>query len=75
MAEEKETPIAVDVEIAKNLLLPLQDPGYCSSPLFPMVPTDISVSDAPSQCNIWGEGPNTETAWVPLASGVMDLRL
>ena len=75
MAEEEETLIAVDVEIAKNSLLPLQDPWYCSSPLFPMGPTDISVFDAPSQCNIWGEAPNPETAWVPSASGVMDLRL
>ena len=41
MAEEEETPIAVNVEIEKKSLLPLQDPWYCSSPLFPMVPIDI----------------------------------
>ena len=48
MAEEEEAPIAVDVEIARKSLLPLQDPWYCSSPLFPMVSTDIGASDAPS---------------------------
>ena len=48
MAEEEEAPIAIDVEIARKSLLPLQDSWYCSSPLFPMVPTDIGASDAPS---------------------------
>ena len=62
MAKEEEAPIAVDVEIARKSLLPLQDLWYCSSPLFPKVPIDISVFDAPSQCNIWGEAPNPETA-------------
>ena len=75
MAEEKETPTIVNVKVAKKSLLPLQDPWYCSSSLFPMVPTDISASDVPSQWNIRGEAPNTEIAWVPLAPGVMDLRL
>ena len=75
MAEEEEAPIAVDVEITRKSFLPLQDPWYCSSPLFPIVPTDISASDAPSQWNIRGEAPNPETAWVPSASGVMDLHL
>ena len=75
MAEEEETPIAVDVEIVKKSLLPLQDPWYCSSPLFPMVPTDISASDALSHWNIRGEAPNPETTWVPSALRVMDLRL
>ena len=56
MAEEEETPIAVDVEIVKKSLLPLQDPWYCSSPLFPMVPTDISASDALS-IGIYGVKP------------------
>ena len=55
MAKEEEIPTAVDVEIVKKSFLPLQDPWYCSSPLFPMVPTDISASDVPSfylhQCN------------------------
>ena len=60
MAEEEETSIAVDVEIAKKSLLPLQDPWYCSSPLFPMVPTDISASDALSHWNIRGEALNPE---------------
>ena len=60
MAEEEETSIAVDVKIVKKLLLPLQDRWYCSSPLFPMVPTDISASDALSHWNIWGEAPNPE---------------
>ena len=40
-----------------------------------MVPTDISVSDIPSQWNIRGEAPTPEIAWVPSAPGVMDLRL
>ena len=75
MAEEEEAPIVVDVEISRKSLLPLQDSWYCSSPLFPMVLTDISASDAPSQWNIRGEAPNPETAWVPSASGVMDLCL
>ena len=48
MAEEEETPIVVDVKIEKKSLLPLQDPWYCSSPLFPMVPTNINAFDAPS---------------------------
>ena len=61
MAEEEETSIAIDVKIVKKLLLPLQDPWYCSSPLFPMVPTDISASDALSHWNIRGEAPNPET--------------
>ena len=74
MAEEERTPTA-DVKIAKKSLLPLQDPWYCSSPLFPMVPTDISASKAPSQRNIRGEAPNPEIAWVPSPPGVMDLRL
>ena len=75
MAKEEEAPIVVDVEISRKSLLPLQDSWYCSSPLFPMVLTDISASDAPSQWNIRGEAPNPETAWVPSASGVMDLCL
>ena len=74
MAEEEEAPIAIDVEIARKSLLPLQDSWYCSSPLFPMVPNDIGASDAPYQWNIRGEAPNPEIALVPLASGVMDLR-
>ena len=74
MAKEERTPTA-DVKIAKKSLLPLQDPWYCSSPLFPMVPTDISASKAPSQRNIRGEAPNPEIAWVPSPPGVMDLRL
>ena len=40
-----------------------------------MVPTDISVSDVPSQWNIHGEAPTPEIAWVPSAPGVMDLHL
>ena len=75
MAEEEKTPTAVDVKIAKKSLLPLQDPWYCSSPLFPMVPTNISASNAPSQWNIRGESPNSEIAWVSSPPGVMDLRL
>ena len=75
MAEEEEGPIAVDVEIVRKSLLPLQDLWYCFSPLFPMVPTDIGASDAPSQWNIRGEAPNPETAWVLSASRVMDLHL
>ena len=75
MAEEEKTPIVVDVEIAKKSLLPLQDPWYCSSPLFPMVPTNISASNAPSQWNIRGESPNSEISWVSSPPGVMDLRL
>ena len=75
MAEEEEAPIVVDVEIARKSLLPLHDPWYCSSPLFPMVPTDIGASDAPSQWNIRGGAPNPETTWVLTTSGVMDLHL
>ena len=75
MAENEEAPIAVDVEIARKSLLPLQDLWYCSSPLVPVVPADTDVSDAPSQWNIRGEAPNPETSWVPSASGVMDLCL
>ena len=75
MAEEEKTPIVVDVEIAKKSLLPLQDPWYCSSPLFPMVPTNISASNAPSQWNIRGESPNSKISWVSSPPRVMDLRL
>ena len=75
MAEEEEAPIAVDAEIARKSLLPLQDPWYCSFPLFPVVSNDIGASDVPSQWNIRGEAPNPKTTWVPSASGVMDLRL
>ena len=75
MAEEEEAPIAIDAEIARKSLLPLQDPWYCSSPLFPVVSNDIGASDVPSQWNIKGEAPNPKTTWVPSASEVMDLRL
>ena len=75
MDGEEETPTTVDVEITKKSLLPLQDPWYCSSPLFPMVPTDISASDVPSQWNIRGEASNPKIAWMPSAPGVMDLCL
>lgn len=75
MAEEEEALIAVDVEIARKSLLPLQDPWYSSSPLFPVVPTDIDASNAPYQWNIRGEAPNPDAAWVPSASGIMDLHL
>ena len=54
MAEKEEALIAVDVDIARKSLLPLQDLWYCSSPLFPVVPGDTDASDAPSQWNIKG---------------------
>ena len=75
MAEEEEALIAVDVKIVRKSLLPLQDPWYSSSPLFFVVLTDISASNAPCQWNIRGEALNPETTWVPSASGVMDLCL
>lgn len=75
MAEGEEAPIAIDVKIVRKSLLLLQDPWYCSSVLLFMVPTDIGALDAPPQWNIRGGAPNPNTAWVPIASRVMDLRL
>lgn len=75
MAKEGGPPIANGVEAVNESLLLLQDPRYFSSPLFSVVPTDLSPLEAPSQWNIRSEAPNLETAWVPAASGVMDLRL
>nr|POE78981.1 hypothetical protein CFP56_74794 [Quercus suber] len=60
------------LKLQKKSLLPLQDPWYCFSPLFPIVPIDIGASDAPFQWIIRGEAPNLEIAWVPSASRVMD---
>ena len=60
MDEEEEAPIAVDAKIARKSLLPLQDPWYCSSPLFPVVSNDIGASDVPSQWNIRGEAPQSQ---------------
>lgn len=75
MAKEEGSPIASDVEATNESLSPLQDPWYFFSPLFPVVPTDLSPPNAPSQWNIRGEAPSLETAWVPAASEVIDLGL
>nr|POE53772.1 hypothetical protein CFP56_76937 [Quercus suber] len=75
MAKEEGPPIASGVEAANESLSLPQDPWYFSSPLFPVVPSDLSPPNAPSQWNRRGEAPSLETAWVPVASGVMDLCL
>ena len=56
-------------------LLPLQDPWYCSSSLFQAVGAHkVSPLGVPKKWILKGEAPNHEIAWVPVASGILDLR-
>ena len=56
-------------------LLPLQDPWYCSSSLFPTVgASEVSPPKEPKKWILKGETPSHEAAWVPAAAGILDLR-
>ena len=64
----------VEVRLGEPLL-PLQDPWYCSSSLFPTVGAlKVSLPEVPKKWILKGEAPNHETAWVSVASGILDLR-
>ena len=56
-----------DVEVGPGeSLLPLQDPWYCSSSLFPTVEApEVSLPGVPKKWILKGEAPSHETAWVP----------
>ena len=56
-------------------LLPLQDPWYYLSLLFPTVGAPkVSPPRVPKKWILKGEAPSPETAWVPTAIGILDLR-
>lgn len=56
-------------------LLSLQDPWYYSTSLFPTVGApEVSPPSVPKKWILKGEAPSYEIAWVPIASGVMDLQ-
>ena len=65
-----------DVEVGLGEpLLPLQDPWYCSSLLFPAVGAlEVSPPGVPKRWILKGEAPNLEIVWVPAATGVLDLQ-
>ena len=64
----------VEVRLGEPLL-PLQDPWYCSSSLFPAVGAlEVSPPGVPMKWILKGEAPNHETAWVSAASGILNLR-
>ena len=65
-----------DVEVGPGEpLLPLQDPWYCSSLLFSTVGApEVSPPRVPKRWILKGEAPSPETAWVPAATGILDLR-
>ena len=55
-------------------LLPLQDPWYCSTSLFPATGAlEVIPPGVPKKWILKSEA-NRETAWVPTASGIIDLR-
>nr|POF23166.1 hypothetical protein CFP56_70946 [Quercus suber] len=58
-----------DVEVgSREPLLPLQNPWYCSSPLFPVVgASEVSPPGMPKKWILKGEAPSSETTWVPAA--------
>ena len=64
-----------DMEVRpKESLLPLQDLWYCSSSLFPAVGTlEVSPFGVPKKWILKGEVSSNETAWVPAASGILNL--
>ena len=65
-----------DVEVGpRESLLPLQDPWYYSSSLFPAVGApEVSPTGVPKKWILKGEAPNHEIAWVSAASGILDLQ-
>ena len=65
-----------DVEVGPGEpLLPLQDPWYCSSLLFPAVGAlEVSPPMAPKRWILKGETPSPKATWVPVAIGILDLR-
>ena len=64
----------VEVRLGEPLL-PLQDPWYCSSSSFlANGALEISPPGVPKKWILKGEAPNHETAWVSVASGILDLR-
>ena len=65
-----------DVEVRLGEpLLPLQDLWYCSSSLFPTIGTPkFSPPGVPKKWILKGKAPSHETACVPAASSILDLR-
>nr|POF27001.1 hypothetical protein CFP56_40367 [Quercus suber] len=56
-------------------LLPLQDPWYYSTSLFPAVGApEVNPPGVPKKWILKGKAPNHEIAWVPAAFGIIDLR-
>ena len=56
-------------------LLPLPDPWYYSSLLFPTVGAPkVSPPGAPKRWILKGQAPSPETAWVLVATSILDLR-
>ena len=65
-----------DVEVGpRESLLPLQDPWYCSSSLFPVVRApEFSPPKVPKKWILKGEAPSHETVWLPATSSILNLR-
>ena len=65
-----------DIEVGPGEpLLPLQDPWYCSSSLFPVAgASKVSPPRVPKKWILKGEAHSHEIAWVLAASGILDLR-
>ena len=56
-------------------LLPLQDPWYCSSSLFPTVGAfEVSPPGLPKKWILKGEAPSHKIVWVSATSSILDLR-
>ena len=64
-----------DVEVGiGEPLLPLQDPWYCSTLLFPAVGApELSPPGVPKKWILKDKAPSPETAWVLAATGILDL--
>ena len=63
----------VEVRLGEPLL-PLQDPWYCLSSLFPIVGAPkVSPFGTPKKWILKGEAPSPEAAWVPIVAGMLDL--
>ena len=56
-------------------LLPLQDPWYCLTSLFLAVGAfEVNPPGVPKKRILISVAPSHETTWVPIASGILDLR-
>ena len=64
----------VEVRLGEPLLL-LQDPWYCSTSLYLAVRAlKVNPPGVPKKWILKSEAPSHETAWVPNASSILDLR-